>query len=96
MNERGEQNHVLSLRVGKRAAVKVTFHKAEIIARIDVPKGLPRACRKQVRRWSKKIFRKLNADKRPMRIVATSEGQIQSIGCEVNGICGIIFNENAR
>jgi hypothetical protein len=62
--------------------------EAEIIARIDLPASLPRRDRRNVKRWSGKIFRALDPDPRPMRLVVTSGGAVVAQGFEFAGVCG--------
>ncbi len=74
-----------------RATVKIDYMEAEIIARIDVPPGLSRRDRRNVKRWSGKIFRGLDPDPRPMRLVVTSGGAVVAQGFEFAGVCGVAW-----
>jgi hypothetical protein len=71
--------------------VKLEFMEAEIIARIDWAPGLRRRGRRMVKRWCGKIFRGLDPDPRPMRLVVTSGGAIIGQGFEFNGLCAALW-----
>ncbi len=73
-------------------AVKLTFVSAEqITAAVDMPAGLNRKNRRILQRWVSAIFRKLDADPRGLRIVATCNGRVVSLGVEHKGKGVVLF-----
>ena len=93
----GTQTHVLvfsasgSAASAGRATVRLDFMNTEIVAVIDVPSALPRRSRREVQRWTRKLFAKLDGDPRPMRVVTTSGANVVAMGYEHAGVCGVVF-----
>jgi len=84
------KTHQLDLGRAGCAVVRLTFAPDVIAAAVDLPKGLNRRNRRHAQRWAAAIFRDLDADSRGLRIAATCNGRLVSIGSESNGK-GVVF-----
>lgn len=85
------QTHRLEMGAAGCCVLKLGFGSSEAItASFELPEGLSRRNRRIVQRWSRGIFRKLDSDPRGLRVVATCNGRLVSIGSEYQGK-GIVF-----
>ena len=85
------ETHRLDFGAPGCAVMTLTFRATEIAAAVDLPSGLNRRNRRLLHRWSQRIFRKLNADERGMRIVTTINGRAVAIGAEYRGKVAVFY-----
>ena len=85
------ETHRLDFGAPGCAVMTLTFRASEIVAAVDVPSGLNRRNRRLLHRWSQRIFRKLNADERGMRIVTMMNGHAVAIGAEYHGNVAVFY-----
>lgn len=88
----GKQTHRLEIGRGRAAVVSLTFESGFILAAVEIPSGLKPKIGRRVQAWAADIFRKLDGDARELRIVATQNGRVVSIGSELNGSGCIVFS----
>ncbi len=85
------ETHRLDFGAPGCAVMTLTYRATDIAAAVDLPDGLHRKNRRLLSRWTRRIFRKLNADERGMRIVTMINGRAVAIGAEYRGKVAVFY-----
>ena len=86
-----KETHRLDLGAAGSVTFALTFEPALVTARLDYPRGLARAPRRNALQWVRKITKRLDRDARPMRMLSRSGGRITSVGFELAGKIEVVF-----
>lgn len=86
-----KETHRLDLGAAGSVTFALTFEPALVTARLDYPRGLARAPRRDALRWLRKITKRLDRDARPMRMMSLAGGRIRAWGFELAGKIEVVF-----